>query len=149
MVAVYFEAAAVITTLVLLGQLLELKAREQTGCAIRALLKLAPETAHRIQADGKEDEVLLDMIHAGDLLRVRPGEKIPVDGEVYEGHSNVDESMLTGEPIPVLKSVGAKVIGATINQTGSFIMKALYVGNDTMLARIVQMVSDAQRSRAN
>jgi Cu+-exporting ATPase len=148
MVAVYFEAAAVITTLVLLGQMLELKAREQTGGAIRALLKLAPETAHRIDAEGKEDKVLLEMIHIGDLLRVRPGEKIPVDGEVYEGHSNVDESMLTGEAMPVLKSAGAKVIGATINQKGSFIMTALRVGNDTMLARIVHMVSDAQRSRA-
>jgi len=147
-VAVYFEAAAVITTLVLLGQVLELKAREQTGGAIRALLKLAPETAHRIDANGEEDEVSLDVIHVEDLLHVRPGEKIPVDGEVHEGHSNVDESMLTGEPIPVLKNVGAKVIGATINQTGSFIMTARHVGNDTMLSRIVKMVSDAQRSRA-
>ncbi len=147
-VAVYFKAAAVITTLVLLGQVLELKAREQTGGAIRAILKLAPETAHRIDADGEEKEVSLDVVHVGDLLRVRPGEKIPVDGEVYEGYSNVDESMLTGEPIPVLKNVGAKVIGATINQTGSFIMTARHVGNDTMLSRIVKMVSDAQRSRA-
>lgn len=148
MVAVYFEAAAVITTLVLLGQVLELKAREQTGDAIRALLKLAPETAHLIDVDGKENEVLIDVLQVGDLLRVRPGEKIPVDGEVHEGHSNVDESMLTGEPIPVPKSLGEKVIGATINQTGSFIMRALHVGGDTMLARIVQMVSEAQRSRA-
>jgi Cu+-exporting ATPase len=147
-VAVYFEAAAVITTLVLLGQVLELKAREQTGSAILALLKLAPETAHRIDADGREEEVLLDVIQVGDLLRVRPGEKIPVDGEVLDGHSNVDESMLTGEPIPVQKSMGAKVIGATINQTGSFVMKARHVGSDTMLARIVQLVGDAQRSRA-
>lgn len=147
-VAVYFEPAAVITTLVLLGQVFELKAREQTGGAIRALLKLAPELAHRIGADGVEEDVSLDMIHAGDLLRVRPGEKIPADGDVYEGHSHVDESMVTGEPMPVLKAVGSTVVGATINQTGSFIMKALYVGNDTMLSRIVQMVSDAQRSRA-
>lgn len=148
LVAIYFEAAAVITTLVLLGQMLELKAREQTGGAIRALLKLAPETAHRIDANGNEDEVLLKMIREGDLLRVRPGEKIPVDGEVLEGHSHVDESMVTGEPMPVTKMVGEKIIGATINQTGSFIMKALHVGSNTMLSRIVQMVSDAQRSRA-
>lgn len=147
-VAVYFEAASVITTLVLLGQLLELKAREQTGSAIRALLQLAPRRAHRIANDGSMDEVFLDEVHQGDLLRVLPGEKIPVDGEVQEGHSHVDESMLTGEPMPVAKQVGAKVIGATINQTGSFIMKALHVGSDTMLARIVQMVSDAQRSHA-
>ena len=126
-VAIYFEAAAVITTLVLLGQVLELKAREQTGNAIRALLKLAPDIAHRINADGKETKISLDKIHVGDLLQVRPGEKIPVDGEVYEGHSNVDESMITGEPTPILKNVGAKVIGATNNQTGSFIMRALYV----------------------
>ena len=147
-VAIYFEAAAVITTLVLLGQMLELKAREQTGSAIRALLKLAPETAHRIKADGSEEEVSLDQIQVGDLLRVRPGEKIPVDGELTEGKSNVDEAMVTGEPMPVAKETGSKVIGATINQTGSFIMKALHVGGDTMLSRIVQMVSDAQRSRA-
>ena len=147
-VAIYFEAAAVITTLVLLGQMLELKAREQTGGAIRALLNLVPETAHRIDADGNENEVSLDEIHPGNLLRVRPGEKIPVDGELIEGHSNVDESMVTGEPMPVTKTVGAKVIGATINQTGSFVMEARYVGSDTMLSRIVQMVSDAQRSRA-
>lgn len=147
-VAIYFEAAAVITTLVLLGQMLELKAREQTGSAIRALLKLAPETAHRIKADGSEEEVSLDQIQVGDSLRVRPGEKIPVDGELTEGKSNVDEAMVTGEPMPVAKDVGSKVIGATINQTGSFVMKALHVGNETMLSRIVQMVSDAQRSRA-
>ena len=147
-VAVYFEAAAVITTLVLLGQVLELKAREQTGSAIRALLKLAPESAHRIAKDGSIDEVSLDEVRQGDLLRVRPGEKIPVDGEVEDGHSNVDESMVTGEPMPVVKEKGSKVIGATINQTGSFVMKALHVGSDTMLSRIVQMVSDAQRSRA-
>jgi P-type Cu+ transporter len=148
MVAVYFEAAAVITTLVLLGQVLELKAREQTGSAIRALLKLVPESAHRIAQDGSLEEVSLDKVQQGDLLRVRPGEKIPVDGEVQEGRSHVDESMVTGESMPVSKEVGAKVIGATINQTGSFVMKALHVGRDTMLSRIVQMVSDAQRSRA-
>lgn len=147
-VAVYFEAAAVITTLVLLGQVLELKAREQTGSAIRALLKLVPETAHRLKSDGSEEEVSLDQIQVGDLLRVRPGEKIPVDGELTEGKSNVDEAMVTGEPMPVAKEAGSKVIGATINQTGSFVMKALHVGSDTMLSRIVQMVSDAQRSRA-
>lgn len=147
-VAVYFEAAAMITTLVLLGQVLELKAREQTGSAIRALLKLAPESAHRIAKNGSLEEVSLNDVRPGDLLRVRPGEKIPVDGEVQEGRSHVDESMVTGESMPVVKEVGAKVIGATMNQTGSFVMKALHVGSDTMLARIVQMVSDAQRSRA-
>ncbi|HAU1182597.1 TPA: copper-translocating P-type ATPase [Legionella pneumophila] len=147
-VSVYFEAAAVITTLVLLGQVLELKAREQTGSAIRALLKLAPENAHRIKEGGSEEEIALNQVEVGDLLRVRPGEKIPVDGEIQEGRSFVDESMVTGEPMPVAKEIGDKVIGATINQTGSFIMKALHVGADTMLARIVQMVSDAQRSRA-
>lgn len=148
MVAVYFEAAAVITTLVLLGQVLELKAREQTGSAIKALLKLAPESAHRINSDESIEEVALNEVQPGDLLRVRPGEKIPVDGEIQEGRSHVDESMVTGEPMPVTKEVGAKVIGATINQTGSFVMKALHVGSDTMLARIIKMVSDAQRSRA-
>ncbi|AWN75900.1 TPA: copper-transporting P-type ATPase [Legionella pneumophila] len=147
-VAVYFEAAAVITTLVLLGQVLELKARQQTGSAIRALLSLAPESAHRIGTDGLEEKVSLDKVQVGDLLRVRPGEKVPVDGEVMEGQSYIDESMVTGEPMPVSKEVGAKVIGATMNQTGSFVMKALHVGSDTMLSRIVQMVSDAQRSRA-
>ena len=147
-VAVYFEAAAVITTLVLLGQVLELKAREQTGSAIRALLRLVPETAHRLKEGGSEEEVSLDQIQVGDLLRARPGEKIPVDGELTEGKSNVDEAMVTGEPMPVAKEAGSKVIGATINQTGSFVMKALHVGSDTMLSRIVQMVSDAQRSRA-
>ncbi|OGV44373.1 MAG: copper-translocating P-type ATPase [Legionellales bacterium RIFCSPHIGHO2_12_FULL_42_9] len=147
-VAVYFEAAAVITTLVLLGQVLELKAREQTGSAIRALLKLTPESAHRIAKNGSLEEVSLDEVRPGDLLQVRPGEKIPVDGEVQEGRSHVDESMVTGESMPVVKEIGAKVIGATMNQTGSFVMKALHVGSDTMLAHIVQMVSDAQRSRA-
>ena len=148
LVPVYFEAAAVITTLVLLGQLLELRAREQTGGAIRALLKLAPETAHRIRADGSEEQVSLEQVQVGDSLRVRPGEKIPVDGEVVEGKSNIDESMVTGEPMPVAKDIGSKVVGATINQTGSFVMRAVRVGSDTMLSRIVQMVSDAQRSRA-
>lgn len=148
LVAVYFEAAAVITTLVLLGQVLELKAREQTGSAIRALLRLAPETAHRIGTESIEEEVALDKVQVGDLLRVRPGEKVPVDGEVIEGQSYIDESMVTGEPMPVSKGFGAKVIGATFNQTGSFVMKTLHVGADTMLSRIVQMVSEAQRSRA-
>lgn len=148
LVAVYFEAAAVITTLVLLGQVLELKAREQTGSAIRALLKLAPESAHRMNPDGSDEEITLDAVHQADLLRVRPGEKIPVDGEVMEGFSHVDESMITGEPMPVAKSAGTNVIGGTINQTGSFVMKALHIGSDTMLSRIVQMVSEAQRSRA-
>ncbi|MDX2095489.1 MAG: copper-translocating P-type ATPase [Alphaproteobacteria bacterium] len=147
-VAIYFEAASVITTLVLLGQMLELKAREQTGSAIRALLKLAPETAHRIQSDGNEEEVPLDQVRSGDRLRVLPGEKIPVDGVVVEGKSHVDEAMITGEPMPVAKGIHSKVIGATINQTGSFIMQALHVGSDTMLSHIVQMVSEAQRSRA-
>ncbi|KTD10961.1 copper efflux ATPase [Legionella gratiana] len=145
---VYFEAAAVITTLVLLGQVLELKARNQTGGAIRALLNLAPESARRINHEGNEEEITLDQVRVGDTLRVRPGEKIPVDGEVLDGHSNVDESMVTGEAMPVGKDVGSKVIGATINQHGSFMMKAEHVGSDTMLAHIVQMVSDAQRSRA-
>ncbi|HHF7376111.1 copper-transporting P-type ATPase [Legionella bozemanae] len=147
-ISVYFEAAAVITTLVLLGQVLELKAREQTGGAIRALLSLAPESARRIDQEGNEEEVTLDQVQVGDMLRVRPGEKIPVDGEVLEGISNVDESMVTGESMPINKEAGSKVIGATINQNGSFIMKAEHVGSDTMLSHIVQMVSDAQRSRA-
>ncbi|WED43400.1 copper-transporting P-type ATPase [Legionella cardiaca] len=147
-IPVYFEAAAVITTLVLLGQVLELKAREKTGGAIRALLKLAPDTAHRLDDNNLESEISLDKIATGDKLRVRPGEKIPIDGEIIEGYSNIDESMITGEPIPVTKELGAKVIGGTINQTGSFIMKATHVGSDTMLQRIVQMVSEAQRSRA-
>ncbi|AWN73582.1 copper-translocating P-type ATPase [Legionella anisa] len=145
---VYFEAAAVITTLVLLGQVLELKAREQTGGAIRALLNLAPESARRIDHEGNEEDVTLDKVQVGDRLRVRPGEKIPVDGEVLEGSSNVDESMVTGESMPINKVAGSKVIGATINQNSSFIMRAEHVGSDTMLAHIVQMVGDAQRSRA-
>jgi heavy metal translocating P-type ATPase len=148
-VAVYFEAAAVITVLVLLGQVLELRAREQTSGAIRALLDLAPKTARRLSADGsEEEEVSLDAIAVGDRLRVRPGEKVAVDGEVIEGRSAVDESMVTGESMPATKEVGAKVIGGTLNATGSFIMRAEKVGRDTMLSRIVQMVAAAQRSRA-
>ncbi len=147
-VAVYFEAAAVITVLVLLGQVLELRARENTGGAIRALLNLAPKIANRLRADGSAEEVPLDKIIKGDRLRVRPGESIPVDGAVLEGRSNVDESMVTGEPIPVAKTVGDKVIGGTINQTGSFVMEAQKVGAETMLAKIVDMVAKAQRSRA-
>jgi P-type Cu+ transporter len=147
-VAVYFEAAAVITVLVLLGQVLELRAREQTSGAIRALLDLAPKTARRLRADGSDEEVSLDAIAVGDRLRVRPGEKIPVDGELLEGRSAVDESMVTGESMPVTKEVGAKVIAGTLNTTGSFVMQADKVGRDTMLSRIVQMVAAAQRSRA-
>ena len=148
MVAVYFEAAAVITVLVLLGQVLELRARERTSGAIKALLNLAPKTARRLRGDGTEEETALDQVHVGDHLRVRPGEKVPVDGKVLEGHSSVDESMVTGESLPVSKSAGAQVIGGTINQSGGLIIAAEKVGHDTMLARIVQMVSDAQRSRA-
>src|SRR5262249_41825447 len=147
-VAVYFEAAAVITVLVLLGQVLELRAREQTSGAIRALLDLAPKMARRLNADGSEEEVSLDAIVVGDRLRVRPGEKVPVDGELIEGRSSVDESMVTGESMPVTKEVGAKVIAGTLNATGSFIMRAEKVGRDTMLSQIVQMVAAAQRSRA-
>jgi P-type Cu+ transporter len=144
---VYFEAAAAIVTLVLLGQVLELRARSQTGAAIRALLGLNPKTA-RIVRDGKEGDIPLDQVKVGDRLRVRPGEKIPVDGVVLEGSSSVNESMITGEPIPVEKTVGAHVVGATVNGTGSFVMQAERVGSETLLARIVQMVSQAQRSRA-
>ena len=147
-VPVYFEAAAAITVLVLLGQVLELRAREQTGGAIRALLDLAPKTARRIRADGADEEVALDAINLGDRLRVRPGEKIPVDGASLEGRGAVDESMLTGESMPVAKSAGEKVIGGAINQRGSFVMRADKIGRDTMLAQIVQMVAEAQRSRA-
>lgn len=146
-VGMYFEAAAVIVTLVLLGQVLELKARSQTGAAIKALLGLAPKTARRI-SDGKEEDIPLEHVIPGDLLRVRPGEKIPVDGTVTEGTSSVDESMVSGEPIPVSKQSGDRVIGATINGTGSLIMKAEKVGADTLLAQIVKMVAEAQRSRA-
>ena len=147
-VAVYFEAAAVIVVLVLLGQLLELKAREQTGGAIRALLDLAPKTARRINENGEDEDVPLDQIQVGDRLRVRPGEKIPLDGIVVEGSSSVDESMITGESMPVKKEPDGKVIGGTMNQTGSFVMKAERVGKDTMLSQIVHMVAEAQRSRA-
>jgi len=147
-VPVYYEVAAVITTLVLLGQVLELKARSQTSTAIKALLGLAPKTARRIAPDGSEQDVPLDQVQVGDLLRVRPGEKIPVDGVVVEGKSSVDESMVTGEPIPVEKGPDDKVIGATVNATGSFVMRAERVGAETLLAQIVQMVAEAQRSRA-
>jgi Cu+-exporting ATPase len=146
-VPVYFEASAVITTLVLLGQVLELRARAATGQAIRALLGLAPKTARRVR-DGAEEDVPLDHVHVGDLLRVRPGEKIPVDGVVAEGRSAVDESMISGEPVPVAKAAGDKVTGATVNGTGSLLMRAERVGRDTMLAQIVRMVAAAQRSRA-
>ena len=147
-VDVYFEAAAVITTLVLLGQVLELRAREQTSGAIRALLDLTPDSAHRINPDGTEEEVTLDQVQVGDRLRVRPGEKVPVDGMVEEGRSSLDESLVTGESMPVTKTTGDPVIGGTINQTGSVVVRADKVGRDTMLARIVQMVAEAQRSRA-
>jgi P-type Cu+ transporter len=147
-VAIYFEAAAVITVLVLLGQVLELRAREQTGGAIRALLDLAPKTARRIGPDGADEDVGLDAVAVGDRLRVRPGEKVPVDGELIEGRSAVDESMVTGESMPVTKGPGAGLIGGTINQSGSFVMRADKVGSETLLARIVQMVAQAQRSRA-
>ncbi len=147
-VAVYYEAAAVITTLVLLGQVLELRARSQTSGAIRALLELAPPTANRIRADGAEEEVSLDDVATGDRLRVRPGEKIPVDGTVIEGSSNVDESMISGEPIPVEKRSGDLVVGGTVNGTGGFVMEATNVGDDTLLSQIVKMVAEAQRSRA-
>jgi len=146
-VALYYEAAAVITTLVLLGQVLELRARHQTSGAIKALLNLAPKTAHRV-GNGEEEKISLADVRVGDVLRVRPGEKVPTDGVVVEGMSFLDESMVTGEPIPVEKNVGNKVTGSTINGTGSFLMKAERVGSDTLLAQIVQMVSDAQRSRA-
>ncbi|HKR88010.1 MAG TPA: heavy metal translocating P-type ATPase [Phenylobacterium sp.] len=145
---VYFEAAAVITVLVLLGQVLELRARERTSGAIKALLDLAPKTARRIKADGSDEEVTLDLIHVGDRLRVRPGEKVPVDGELLEGRVSIDESLVTGESMPVTKEPGAKVIAGSINKTGSFVMRAEKVGADTLLSRIVQMVAEAQRSRA-
>ena len=147
-VPIYFEAAAVITVLVLVGQVLELRAREQTGGAIRALLDLTPTTARRIRADGGEDVITLDQAHPGDTLRVRPGDKIPLDGTVLEGRSAVDESLVTGESMPVTKEAGDKVIGGTINGTGALVMRAEKVGRDTMLAQIVQMVANAQRSRA-
>ena len=147
-VAVYFEAAAVITVLVLLGQVLELRARETTSGAIRALLDLAPKTARRIRDGGADEEVQLDQVHVGDRLRVRPGEKIPVDSAVVEGRSAVDESMVTGESMPVTKEVGANVIGGTMNQSGALVIEAKKVGRDTMLSQIVQLVAEAQRSRA-
>ena len=147
-VAVYFEAAAVIISLTLLGQVLELKARSQTSAAIKSLLGLAPKTARRIRADGTEEDVPLTHVHVGDVLRVRPGEKVPVDGEVTEGGSSVDESMLTGEPMPVAKQVGDKVVGATLNTSGALVMRSERVGAATMLSQIVQMVAQAQRSRA-
>lgn len=147
-VEVYFEAAAFITMLVLLGQVLELRARSQTGSAIRELLELAPPTAMLIRDDGTDTEVAVEELKAGDLVRVRPGDKVPIDGVVVDGHSTVDESMITGEPVPVVKEQGVEVTGGTVNMTGSFVMKVQRVGSDTMLAQIVQMVADAQRSRA-
>ena len=147
-VAVYFEAAAVIISLTLLGQVLELKARSQTSAAIKSLLGLAPKTARRIRADGSDEDVPLSHVHVGDLLRIRPGEKVPVDGIVTEGSSSVDESMLTGEPMPVTKRVGDKLIGATLNTSGAMVMRSERVGSATVLSQIVQMVAQAQRSRA-
>jgi Cu+-exporting ATPase len=147
-VPVYFETAGIIVTLILLGQVLELRARSQTGAAIKKLLGLAATTARRIRHDGSEEDVALEHVREGDQLRVRPGEKVPVDGQVIEGSSNVDESMVTGEPIPVEKSPGDRVIGATVNGTGSLVMLAEKVGADTLLSRIVMMVAEAQRSRA-
>ena len=148
-VSVYFEAAAVITVLVLLGQVLELRAREQTGGAIRALLKLAPKTARRLKDSGEDEEVPLEMVQVGDHLRIRPGDGVPVDGEVLEGNGAVDESMVTGESMPSAKKTGDKLIGGTLNGTGSLVMRADKIGADTMLARIVTMVAEAQRSRAH
>ena len=147
-VAVYFEAAGVIVTLILLGQVLELRARSQTSTAIKKLLGLAAKTARRIREDGTEEDIPLDAVHIGDRLRVRPGEKVPVDGVVLEGRSSIDESMISGEPIPVEKNEGDRVIGATMNGTGSLVMKADKVGSETLLSRIVHMVAEAQRSRA-
>jgi len=147
-VGVYFEAGAVIVVLVLLGQILELNAREHTGSAIRALLDLAAKTARVIRDDGTEEEIPLEDVKVGDRLRVRPGDKVPVDGKVIEGRSSVDESMLSGEPIPIEKVAGDPVTGATINGTGSLVIEATRVGSDTMLAQIVEMVANAQRSRA-
>jgi len=147
-VAVYFEAAAVIVTLVLLGQVLELRARSRTGAAIKALLGLTPKTARRVLASGAEEDVPIEVIQVGDKLRIRPGEKVPVDGRVIEGHSSIDESMVSGEPVPVEKQVNDKVVGGTVNGTGAIVVKAEKVGADTLLSQIVQMVADAQRSRA-
>lgn len=148
LVDVYFEAAAVITTLVLLGQVLELRARSQTNAAIQLLLGLAPKTARIVRDDGTEEDIPMEQVQPGDILRIRPGEKIPVDGVVVDGESNVDESMITGESIPVAKSAGEKLIGATVNGTGSLLMRAKKVGSDTLLAQIIKMVAEAQRSRA-
>jgi Cu+-exporting ATPase len=147
-VAVYFEAAAVITVLVLVGQVLELKAREQTGGAIRALIDLSPKMARRIRPDGADEDIALDQVMVGDRLRVRPGERVPVDGEIIEGRSAIDEAMVTGESMPVSKGSGDQVIGGTMNQSGGFVMRADKIGRDTLLAQIVQMVAQAQRSRA-
>ncbi len=146
--AVYFDAAAVITTLVLLGQVLELRARSRTSSAIKALLGLAPKTARLLRDDGSEEDIPLERVKPGDRLRVRPGEKIPVDGVVLEGTTSVDESMITGEPIPVEKVKDSRVTGGTVNGTGSIVMRAERVGSDTLLAQIVRMVAEAQRSRA-
>jgi len=147
-IPVYFEAAAVITALVLLGQVLELRARSQTNAAIKMLLGLAPKTARLINKDGSEEDIPLEHVHIGNHLRIRPGEKIPADGKVIDGTSSVDESMVTGEPIPVSKHIGDKLIGATVNSTGSLVMEAEHVGSETLLAQIVDMVAEAQRSRA-
>jgi Cu+-exporting ATPase len=147
-VAVYFEAAAVIIALVLLGQVLELRARSQTNTAIKLLLGLTPKTARIVRDDNSEEDIPLEQVQVGDLLRVRPGEKIPVDGVVTDGNSSVDESMVTGEPVPTEKTAGEKLIGATVNGTGSLLMRAEKVGADTLLSQIVHMVSEAQRSRA-
>ena len=144
----YFEAAAAITTLVLLGQVLELRARSRTSAAIRALLNLNPKTARLVMFNGDEKDIPLELVQVGNRLRVRPGERVPVDGEVVEGRSAVDESMITGESIPVAKAEGSRVIGGTVNGTGTFVLRAERVGSETMLARIVQLVSQAQRSRA-
>src|SRR4029453_6203403 len=143
----YFEAAAVITTLILLGQLIEAKARSRTGHAIKALLGLAAKTAHRVR-DGHEQEIAVNEIQKGDVLRVRPGEKGPIEGVIWDGRGNIYESMITGEPMPMSRRAGEKVIGATVNQTGSFLMRAERIGSETVLAQIVQMVAEAQRSRA-
>jgi Cu+-exporting ATPase len=147
-VGIYFEAAGVIVVLILLGQVLELRARSRTGAAIKALLGLVPKTARKLDVDGNENDIPLEHVIKGDRLRVRPGEKIPVDGVVLEGSSSIDESMISGEPIPVEKRTGDKLIGATVNGTGSMIMEAQKVGSETLLSQIVKMVADAQRSRA-
>ncbi len=148
MIPLYFEASAVIITLVLMGQVLELRARSKTNSAVKSLLELAPNTAFRIKADGTEEEIHLEQVQVGDQLRIKPGGKVPVDGELVEGHSNIDESMITGEPVPVEKQLGSKVTAGTVNQLGAFVMRADKVGTDTLLARIVQMVNEAGRSRA-